>query len=86
MSASPAKNVDKKTSPCTVIAFIKYWKNNQTMNHGFLPIQKKKMSSQLFPWIPITIPTTEHPRNKQLIAQRLAIAGLSVAYQKSEFC
>ena len=28
---------------------------------------------------------TEHPRNKQLTSKRLAIAGLSIAYQKSEY-
>ena len=56
----------------------------QTMNQGFLPNSKEENA-----FLAISMDTyyngTEHPRNKQLTAERLSIAGLSVAYQKSEF-
>ena len=56
----------------------------QTMNQGFLPNSKEENA-----FLAISLDTyyegTEHPRNKQLTAQRLAVAGLSIAYKMPDF-
>jgi len=62
---------------------------HQTMNVGYVPNSKMHdvfMSTALDTFDPKEgYPGNIHPRNKQLAAERLAIAGLNVAYWMTEF-
>ena len=57
---------------------------HQTFDYGYLPNEENPNT-----FMALAIDTyyngTEHPRNKQLTSNRLAVAGLSIAYQKSEY-
>ena len=57
---------------------------HQTFDLGFLPNSEEENG-----FMAMAIDTyyngTEHPRNKQLTAYRLAVAGLSIAYQQPSF-
>ena len=57
---------------------------HQTFDYGFLPNSVEENG-----FMAIAMDTyyngTEHPHNKQLTAYRLAVAGLSIAYQMSQF-